>query len=268
MEADPVQIHQIIMNLATNAYHAMAETGGTLTISLKEIQVETTDPVSPDLQHGTYICLSVSDTGTGMDKKTVEKIFDPFFTTKKKGKGTGMGLSVVHGIVTAMNGAIQVQTEPGSGTVFNLFLPVVETGAADDAPLIKESLVGGTEHILLVDDEKPVIAIEKRLLSRLGYQVTCCNGSMDALEMFTADPDRFDMVISDIAMPKMSGDKLADELLKIRPEIPILLCTGFSETMTVEKMAAAGVKGLLIKPFVITDLDKKLRDIFGQRNCL
>lgn len=268
VEADPVQIHQIIMNLATNAYHAMAETGGTLTVSLKEIQVETTDPVSPDLQPGTYLCLSVADTGTGMDKVTVEKIFDPFFTTKKKGKGTGMGLSVVHGIVTAMNGAIQVQTEPGRGTIFNLFLPVVETGAADDAPLIKESLVGGTEHILLVDDEKPVLAIEKRLLSRLGYQVTSCNGSIEALEMFTADPDRFDMVISDIAMPKMSGDKLADELLKIRPEIPILLCTGFSETMTDEKMAAAGVKGLLIKPFVITDLDKKLRDIFGQRNCL
>jgi len=264
VKADPVQIHQIIMNLATNAYHAMAENGGTLTVSLKEIRVETPDPGSPDLQPGLYACLSVADTGTGMDKETVEKIFDPFFTTKKKGKGTGIGLSVVHDIVKTMNGAIQVQTEPGRGTAFHLFLPVVGNGAAKNEPLIKEPLVGGTEHILLVDDEKPVIAIEKQLLSRLGYQVTSCTGSNEALEMFTADPDRFDMVITDIAMPKMSGDKLANEMLTIRPDIPILLCTGFSETMTDEKMAAAGVKGLLMKPFVITDLDKKLREIFGQ----
>ncbi|MCA1787134.1 MAG: response regulator, partial [Desulfobacteraceae bacterium] len=259
VKADPVQIHQIIMNLATNAYHAMAETGGTLTVSLKEIQVETPDPLSPDLQPGPYACLSVADTGTGMDKVTVEKIFDPFFTTKKKGKGTGMGLSVVHGIVKAMNGVIQVQTEPGRGTAFHLFLPVTGKSAAENEPLIKEPLVGGTEHILLVDDEKPVITIEKHLLSRLGYQVTSCTGSTEALEMFAADPNRFDMVITDVAMPKMSGDKLAGEMHTIRPDIPILLCTGFSETMTDEKMAAAGVKGLLMKPFVITDLDKKLR---------
>ncbi len=263
VKADPVQIHQIIMNLATNAYHAMVETGGTLTVSLNEIQVESSDPVSPDLQPGTYACLSVADTGTGMDKETAEKIFDPFFTTKKRGKGTGMGLSVVHGIVKAMNGTIQVQTEPGRGTAFHLFLPVAENGAAENTPLIKEPLVGGSEHILLVDDEKPVIAIEKQLLSRLGYQVTGCTGSIEALEMFSADPDRYDMVITDIAMPKMSGDKLAGELLKIRSDIPILLCTGFSETMTDEKMAAIGVKGLLMKPFVINDLDKKLRKIFG-----
>ncbi len=263
VKADPVQIHQIIMNLATNAYHAMAETGGTLTVSLKEIQGNTSDPVSPDLQPGPYACLSVADTGTGMDKETAEKIFDPFFTTKKRGKGTGMGLSVVHGIVKAMNGTIQVQTEPGRGTVFHLFLPVAENGAAENTPLIKEPLVGGSERILLVDDEKPVIAIEKQLLSRLGYQVTGCTGSIEALEMFTADPDRFDMVITDIAMPKMSGDKLACELLKIRSDIPILLCTGFSETMTDEKMASIGVKGVVMKPVVINDLDRKLRKIFG-----
>ena len=263
VKADPVQIHQIIMNLATNAYHAMAETGGTLTVSLKEIQVETTDPVSPDLQPGVYACLSVADTGTGMDKETAEKIFDPFFTTKKRGKGTGMGLSVVHGIVKAMNGIIQVQTEPGRGTAFHLFLPVAGNGTAENTPLIKEPLVGGSEHILLVDDEKPVIAIEEQLLSRLGYRVTGCTGSTEALEMFTADPESFDMVITDIAMPKISGDKLAVELRKIRPDIPILLCTGFSDTMTDEKMAALGVNGLIMKPVVISDLDRKLREIFG-----
>jgi CheY-like chemotaxis protein/two-component sensor histidine kinase len=263
VKADPVQIHQIIMNLATNAYHAMVEKGGTLTVSLKEIQVDSSDPVSPDLQAGSYACLSVADTGTGMEKETAEKIFDPFFTTKKKGKGTGMGLSVVHGIVKEMGGTIQVQSEPGRGTVFHLFLPLAENGAAENTPLIKEPLVGGSERILLVDDEKPVIAIEKQLLSRLGYQVTGCIGSAEALELFTADPHRFDMVITDIAMPKMSGDKLAGELLKIRPDVPILLCTGFSETMTDEKMAALGVKGLLMKPVVINDLDRKLREIFG-----
>jgi len=263
VKADPVQIHQIIMNLATNAYHAMAETGGTLTVSLKEVQVDHSDPVSPDLQPGVYACLSVADTGTGMDKETAEKIFDPFFTTKKRGKGTGMGLSVVHGIVKAMNGTIQVQTEPGRGTVFHLFLPVADNGTAENTPLIKESLVGGSERILLVDDEKPVIAVEKQLLSRLGYQVTGCTGSTEALEIFTADPKSFDMVITDIAMPKISGDKLAVQLLKIRPDIPILLCTGFSDTITDEKMAALGVKGLIMKPVVISDLDRKLREIFG-----
>ncbi len=263
VKADPVQIHQIIMNLATNAYHAMAETGGTLTVSLKEVQVDHSDPVSPDLQPGPYACLSVADTGTGMDKETAEKIFDPFFTTKKRGKGTGMGLSVVHGIVKAMNGTIQVQTEPGRGTVFHLFLPVAGNGTAENTPLIKEPLVGGSERILLVDDEKAVISIEEQLLSRLGYQVTGCAGSTEALEMFKQDPKRFDMVITDIAMPKMSGDKLAGELLKIRPDIPILLCTGFSDTMTDEKLAAIGVKGLVMKPVVISDLDRKLREIFG-----
>ncbi len=140
---------------------------------------------------------------------------------------------------------------------------MAENGAAENTPLIKEPLVGGSEHILLVDDEKPVIAIEEQLLSRLGYQVTGCNGSTEALEMFTADPKRFDMVLTDIAMPKMSGNKLAGELLKIRPDIPILLCTGFSDTMTDEKMAAIGVKGIIMKPVVISDLDRKLREIFG-----
>ncbi len=263
VKADPVQIHQIIMNLATNAYHAMAEKGGTLTVTLKEIQVNPSDPVSSDLHPGPYARLSVTDTGTGMDKETAEKIFDPFFTTKKKGKGTGMGLSVVHGIVKDMNGTMEVQTEPGKGTAFHVFLPVTGNGAAENEPLIKEPLVGGSERILLVDDEKPVIAIEKQLLSRLGYQVTGCIDSTEALEMFAADPDRFDMVITDIAMPKMSGDKLAGELLKIRPDIPILLCTGFSEIMTHKKMASIGVKGLIMKPFVINDLDRKLREIFG-----
>ncbi|MFO7910879.1 MAG: PAS domain S-box protein [Desulfotignum sp.] len=263
VKADPVQIHQIVMNLATNAYHAMAEKGGTLTVTLKEIQVNPSDPVSSDFHPGPYARLSVTDTGTGMDKETAEKIFDPFFTTKKKGKGTGMGLSVVHGIVKDMNGTMEVQTEPGKGTAFHVFLPVTGNGAAENEPLIKEPLVGGSERILLVDDEKPVIAIEKQLLSRLGYRVTGCIDSTEALEMFAADPDRFDMVITDIAMPKMSGDKLAGELLKIRPDIPILLCTGFSEIMTHKKMASIGVKGLIMKPFVINDLDRKLREIFG-----
>ncbi|MCA1786789.1 MAG: response regulator, partial [Desulfobacteraceae bacterium] len=153
-------------------------------------------------------------------------------------------------------------------TAFHLFLPVTGKSAAENEPLIKKPLVGGTENILLVDDEKPVIAIEKHLLSRLGYQVTSCTDSIEALELFAADPNRFDMVITDIAMPKMSGDKLAGEILTIRPDIPILLCTGFSETMTDEKMAAIGVKGLIMKPFVITDLDKKLRAIFEQANGL
>ncbi len=267
IKADPTRIHQIIMNLTTNAYHAMEANVGELKVSLKEINLNEYDLIEPDLKPGLYACLSVSDTGIGMNKDVLNRIFEPFFTTKEKGKGTGMGLSVVHGIVKSMNGAIQAYSEPGKGTQFHVYLPVIGIAFENQEPQIKESLIGGSENILLVDDEEAVILMEKQILNRLGYQVVSFTNSEEALEVFKSDSDKFDLVITDMAMPKIPGDKLAVELIKIRPDIPILLCTGFSESMTDEKIKSLGIKELLMKPISINDLAQKIRKILdGNKN--
>ena len=263
VSADPTQIHQIVMNLATNAYHAMEETGGKLKITLKEIKLGDHELISPEMKPGSYACLTIADTGMGMSKDVIDKIFDPFFTTKEKGKGTGMGLSVAHGIVKSMNGEIQVHSELGKGTEFHIFLPIAKSDFEKQETQINEPIFGGTERVLLVDDEKSIITMEKLALERLGYQVTSRISSIEALEAFRANPDKFDLVITDMAMPKMSGDKLASELIKIRPDIPILLCTGFSETMTDEKIKSLGLRGILMKPMMMKDLARKIREVLN-----
>ncbi|MBF0211577.1 MAG: response regulator [Desulfamplus sp.] len=266
INADPTQIHQIVMNLTTNAYHAMEETGGTMTISLKEVELNPElneqDLICQDIQKGVYACLTVSDTGTGIPEDIKDKIFDPFFTTKNKGKGTGLGLSSVHGIVKSCGGTMLVNSEIGKGTEFNIYLPVAESYLKkDDVPKIKMPTQGGNERILLVDDEVVLITLQKAMLERLGYHVTSRTSSIEALEAFRSNPDKFDMVITDMAMPNLSGDKLALELIKIRPDIPILLCTGFSTIMSEEKALSMGIKGFLMKPVTISDLDKKIREV-------
>ena len=261
IKADPTQIHQIVMNLTTNAYHAMEETGGELKVSLKQVELGEYDIIIPDMAPGVYACLTVADTGVGMDKNLTDKIFDPFFTTKAIGKGTGMGLSVVHGIVTAMGGAIHVYSEPDKGTQFHVYLPVEKSLSEEQVTTSKIEIQGGTEQILLVDDEEAILAMEKRMLERLGYQVTSRSSSLEALEAFLANPDKFDIVITDMAMPNMPGDKLSAELTKIRPGIPVLLCTGFSENMSEEKAASLGIKGFLWKPIIMKDLAQKIRDV-------
>ncbi len=264
IKADPTQIHQIVMNLATNAYHAMEEAGGELKVSLKKVKLGEYDRISPDMAPGIYACLIVADTGKGMDKNLTDKIFDPYFTTKAIGKGTGMGLSVVHGIVTAMGGAIQVYSEPGKGTAFHVYLPVEKILLEEQATTSKKQIQGGTEQILRVDDEEAILNMEKRMLERLGYQVTSRFSSLEALEAFRADPDKFDLIITDMAMPNMPGDKLSVELTKIRPDIPILLCTGFSEIMSEERAASLGIKGFLFKPIVMKDLAQKIREVLDE----
>ena len=261
VKADPTQIHQIVMNLATNAYHAMEETGGELKVSLKEVELGEYDIITPDMTPGVYACLIVADTGVGMDKILTNKIFDPFFTTKEVGKGTGMGLSVVHGIVISMGGTIHVYSEPGKGTQFHVYLPVIKSAAEKPKIQTQVPIQGGTEHLLLVDDEEAILSMEKRMLERLGYQVTSRTSSLEALEAFRSNPDKFDMVITDMAMPNMPGDKLSVELIKIRPDIPVLLCTGFSEAMSVEKAASLGIKGFLLKPIIMKDLAQKIREV-------
>ena len=261
--ADPTQIHQIVMNLTTNAFHAMEESGGELKVSLEQIQWDRSNPAYPDMAPGSYACLTVADTGAGIPREILDRIFEPFFTTKEKGKGTGMGLSVVHGIVDAMNGAVQVSSEPGRGTEFRVYLPVVGKGAEKIDVLRREALPGGSEKVLLVDDEEAIIVMERQILERLGYEVFPCSGSMEALDTFRARPDQFDLVITDMAMPKLSGDKLAVELMRIRPDIPVLVCTGFSETLTEDRIKSLGIRGLILKPIIMKDLALKIREVLG-----
>jgi len=263
IKADPTQIHQIIMNLTANAYHAMEKDGGKIRVSLEKIIVSEHEIVSPDMAPGAYNCLTIADSGIGMDKGTIEKIFDPFFTTKEKGKGTGMGLSVVHGIVSGIGGAILVYSEPGKGTEFRVYFPIGESDSEKQEIQNQGLIHGGSERILLVDDEENIIDMEKRILERLGYQVTSFTSSIKALEAFRVAPEKYDMVITDMAMPYISGDRLAPELVKIRPDIPILLCTGFSETMSEDSAAAIGIKGFLMKPIVTKDLAEKIREVLS-----
>jgi CheY-like chemotaxis protein len=256
------------MNLTTNAYHAMEESGGELKVSLEQIELDRPNPVYPDMAPGPYACLSVADTGPGIPREIRDRIFEPFFTTKEKGKGTGMGLSVVHGIVKTMNGAVRVSSEPGRGTEFRVYLPVVGKGVEKKESLTHEALPGGSEKVLLVDDEEAITIMERQILERLGYDVTSCTGSIEALDTFRTGPDQFDLVITDMAMPNLSGDKLAAELIRIRPDIPILLCTGFSETLTEERIESLGIRGLVLKPIIMKDLALKIRKILdGDKNA-
>ncbi|MBU8910114.1 MAG: response regulator, partial [Desulfobacterales bacterium] len=203
--------------------------------------------------------------GIGMDKNITQKIFDPFFTTKKQGKGTGMGLSVVHGIVISLGGAIHVYSEPGKGSEFKVYFPIEKSSFEKLDTQSTEPVRGGTERILLVDDEEAILTMEKQMLERLGYQVASRTSSVEAFEAFRSSPDKFDLVITDMAMPNMAGDKLSAELIKIRPGIPILLCTGFSETMSEEKAAALGINGFLLKPIVMKDLSHKIREVLDKK---
>ncbi len=261
IKADPTQIHQIVMNLATNANHAMNDRVGELTVTLKEITLGEEDMNGLDIEPGAYACLTVADTGVGMDKSVLDKAFDPFYTTKEQGKGTGMGLSVIHGIVKNAGGDINVYSEVGTGTQFKVYLPIMKSSFVHPELQAKEIIQGGTEQILLVDDEKSILRMEKQMLERLGYEVVSCDCSLDALELFRATPDKFDVVITDMAMPNIPGDKLTAELIKLRPGIPILLCTGFSERISEQNALSVGIKGILMKPIVKADLASKIREV-------
>jgi PAS domain S-box-containing protein len=257
--ADPTQIHQVAMNLVTNAYHAMFDSGGELTIELKETELP--DRADSMLaKSGRYACLRVSDTGTGIDPRVIDRIFEPYFTTKDKTKGTGLGLSVVHGIIRKFGGDILVSSRLGEGSVFSVYLPVmqqpVDVVTADPEG---DVIPGRGERILLVDDEAPILDIQRQMLERLGYRVDTRLSSLDALEAFKAAPNRYDLVITDLTMPNLTGDRLASTLLEIRPRLPIIVCTGFSERLAPEAADAMGVRGYLMKPVVRSDLAQVVR---------
>jgi len=266
---DPTQIHQVIMNLCTNAYHAVQETGGKIDVSLQEVDISyehTMERVG--MKFGKHLLLSVKDTGHGMEPAVLERIFEPYYTTKAQGKGTGLGLSVIHGIVKNHGGDITVSSQPGKGSEFNVYLPVIDD-IEEEAEFVETlKVTRGDERILLIDDEKQIIDIEKQILERLGYQVTSSTDSEKALEKFAAQPDRFDLVITDMTMPKMSGDQLARKMMDIKPEIPVILCTGFNEAITEEKALAMGIDKFVMKPIVKDELAFTIRSVLDNRKAL
>ena len=259
--ADPTQIHQIVMNLCTNAFHAMEETGGKLTITFKDVELAVKDLKDSVMIPGPYVCLTVADTGQGMKQSIMDRIFEPYFTTKKEGKGTGLGLAILHGIVKSHGGHISFYSEPGKGAEFKVYLPVIKKQKETSKVETDASIQKGNERILLVDDQDIIVQMEKQMLEQLGYHVTDRISSVDVLEVFRADPDKFDLVITDMTMPNMTGEQLADELIKIRSDIPVILCTGFSEKMSEEKAKAMGIKGFLMKPVLMKDLSSTIRKV-------
>jgi PAS domain S-box-containing protein len=259
VRADPTQMHSVLMNLCTNAHHAMRDTGGVLEIRMREIRVDSRSRGAlTRLKHGIYVDLSIHDTGHGMDRQTMDRIFEPFFTTKGSGEGTGMGLAVVHGIVINMQGIITVESELGKGSAFHLYLPLLEQTMEQKTPE-SAPLPRGSERILFVDDEPDIITMINQMLSQLGYQTTLCDRSSDALEMFREDPGRFDMLITDQIMPGMTGLELTRELRRIRPDLPVILCTGYSKTVSEEDVADAGVRDMLMKPIALRHLAESIR---------
>ena len=262
--ADSTQIYQVLMNLCTNAYQAMGEKGGLLEVNLGEVDIGPEDLSPMNLNPGPYLLLTVSDTGHGMDRQVKERIFEPFFTTKGLGEGTGMGLSVVHGIISSYGGDIRVYSESGKGTTFHVYLPRIDKSPETLPPVSAGMVPKGTERILLVDDEEAIVRMFERMLERLGYQVTSRTSSVEALHAFRSQPDKFDLVITDLSMPNMNGTDLAKELLGIRPDIPIVLCTGFSEIISKEKAMVIGVREYIMKPVVPSQIAGTIRRVLDQ----
>ncbi len=257
--ADETQLHQVLMNMGTNAAHAMRTKGGILNVSVSDITADAAlIALHSDLTPGAYVLLEVSDTGHGMHRAVKERIFDPYFTTKKIGEGTGMGLAVVQGIVKSHGGAISAYSVPGKGTTFKIYFPKI----ADEITHINKAdvpLRGGAERILFVDDETVLVELGQELLESLGYFVTATSSSVEALNLFRSDPYAFDLVITDMTMPGLSGKELALELIDVRPDFPIILCTGFSESINKKQARETGISDFVLKPYSVTDLDISIR---------
>ncbi len=262
---DPTQIHQVIMNLCTNAYHAMQDKGGKLEVILTEIDVgykEMIDKVG--MQPGKHLRLLVKDEGCGMEASVLDRIFEPYYTTKEQGKGTGLGLSVIHGIVKNLGGDITVKSTPGKGTIFQVYLPLIEDVDPDVEFESTDGAIKGEERILLVDDEEQIVAMEQQMLENLGYRVTARTDSAEALKVFAEHPQNFDLVITDMTMPHMTGDQLAQKMLDIEPNIPVILCTGFNQVITEEKALAMGIQKFVMKPVVKKELATTIRTVLDQ----
>ncbi len=261
---DATQIHQIVMNLCTNAVHALGENGGRLEIQTEAVHLDAEAAGRYlNLAPGDYARLIVSDNGCGMDQRTLARIFDPYFTTKTSGQGTGLGLAMVHGIVQRMAGAIKAYSEPGRGTSFHVYFPKIDSDSAQAQRTPNPKPVGGSERILLVDDEPIVLEMTAESLASLGYRVESRSSAIEAFHAFNAHPARFDLVIADMTMPAMSGKQLAKKIAAIRPDLPIILCSGFSVHGVGPETAAHGVRAVLLKPILLRDLAAAVRRALG-----
>lgn len=265
---DSVQIHQVIMNLCTNAFHAMkVNDSGTIEIGVRNCLIdENIAKYHPRLRAGEHLLITITDTGHGMKWETAQRIFEPFFTTKPVGEGTGLGLSVAHGIIAQHHGEITVYSQPKNGTTFHIYLPVSENIALKSNGKVPMHMLHGNERILFVDDEEDIALTGKAMLEGLGYHVTSVSSSPEALNMFAANPEEFDIVITDQTMPKMTGDRIAKHMLEIRPDLPIILVTGLSETITKETRNRIGIRGFLMKPFSISEIGKTIRTILDEKS--
>ena len=253
------------MNLCTNAFQAMEGTGGTLQVDLAPVVVDARLAASnPRLRQGAYVRLSVSDTGSGMDGDTLEHIFEPFFTTKDPGKGTGLGLATTHGIVTGLGGDISVESEPGRGSLFQVFIPQHQEEHASPALSAQAVPRGRGEHILLIDDEPAILNAGRQILDRLGYQVSTFAHVQDALQAFRSDPQDCDLIITDQVMPRMTGLQLASEMRQVRPGLPIILISGFNDPFIQDRVRDLGINAFVEKPFTQEDLGRAIHETLHQ----
>ena len=258
------QVHQILMNLCTNAAHAMEKKGGILEVNLSDISIDgSVKKENFDLKNGSYIKLVVSDTGVGIASEVMGSIFEPYFTTKGPGEGTGLGLAMVHGIVESYGGKISFDSKIGKGTIFTIYFPITKKDGTD-RPYESEKYSSGNERVLFVDDEAAIAKMGGRVLEQFGYKTTTRSSSVEALELFRSKPNDFDLVISDMTMPNITGDQLAAELMIIRPDIPIILCTGFSKRLSDKTAEEVGVKAFAYKPIVKLDLAKTVRKVLDE----
>jgi len=265
--ADPTQIYQVIMNLCTNAVQAMKDEVGVMKVQLKEVSLDSRfTERHPKILPGNYLQLRVEDTGYGMNPDVLKKIFDPYFTTKGVGEGTGLGLSVTKGIIDGCRGAITIKSEIGKGSIFDVYFPILEPTSRELAPKSeKEEAPTGDEAVLVIDDDHSITRLIQHLLKALGYRATGQTSSIEALELFKSDPGRFDLVITDMTMPQMTGDLLAMEIKKIRPDIPVILCTGYSRRMSEEVARTIGIDAFLMKPVVKLEMAKTVRKVLDEK---
>ena len=268
VRADPTRMHQIVMNLCTNAYHAMRETGGVLDVALTPVVVGQPAPTVPEnrLRPGSYVRLEVSDNGSGMDAATLERIFEPYFTTKAKGEGTGLGLAVVHGIMQSCGGEIIVSSRVGAGTTFHLYFPVIESEPLPVAAETASPMPTGRERIMAVDDEALLATLYQQTLERLGYLVAAFTDSEEALAEFTRNPQGFDLLLTDMTMPKMTGEQLARKVLEVRPGLPVVLLTGYSEKINAKKAEKLGIAEFVMKPIRQGELALIIRKALDKGN--
>jgi len=264
--ADPVQIYQVLLNLCTNASQAMEETGGVLTITAQKISLdEKKVKLHPDLSAGDHLKITIKDTGPGISDDIADKIFDPYFTTKEVGKGSGLGLAIVHGIVQSQNGIIRLKSQIDKGTSFTIFFPTIKGHPAIEVELSKQ-LPSGKESILFVDDEAIIADLSQKTLEHFGYRVETRINPKEALDLFQIKPTAFDLVITDMTMPQMTGAELSEKILEIHPDIPIIICTGHSSLMDEKKAADMGISAFVMKPVEMQKMAKIIREVLDKKN--